>query len=191
VNFNDTGRVSRRAALAALAGGVIGAAAGSPLMAAPSLNAGKGAFRRIRLNNARLQERLDAVYWIDGDYIPEAMDEISAILRDWRENKVRPYDRAAVDVLWAAHARMGTAEPYEVISGYRCPETNAMLRRRSGGVARNSYHVKAMAVDVTLKSRSVRQMAGAAESLGWGGVGRYTRSDFVHMDSGPVRTWGR
>lgn len=183
------GRLSRRAALVALAGGVA-AAAGAPALAAPALNTGKGAFRRIRLNNARLEEKLDTVYWIDGERIPEAMDEISRILRDWREDLVKDYHPAAVDVLAAAHRRLETEEPFEVISGYRCPATNAMLRKRSGGVARKSYHLRAMAVDVTLKSRSVDQMARAAESLSAGGVGRYSRSEFVHLDCGPVRSWG-
>jgi uncharacterized protein YcbK (DUF882 family) len=191
VNTHSIGRLDRRAALRALAGGFAAVAAGGPLLAAPSLNSGRGAFRRIRLNNARLEERLDTVYWIDGQYVPEALEEISRILRDWRADKAMSYHPEAIDVLSAAHRLLDVDEAYEVVSGYRCPETNAMLRRRSSGVARNSYHTKAMAVDVAMRSRSVGQMAGAAESLGLGGVGRYSRSEFVHMDCGPVRTWGR
>ena len=98
--------------------------------------------------------------------------------------------RSAATRLRAAHARLDVDEPFEVVSGYRSPQTNAAMRQRSSGVARNSYHTRAMAVDVKLKNRSVRQIAGAAESLGAGGVGRYSRSNFVHMDCGPVRTWG-
>ncbi|MFN3616162.1 MAG: YcbK family protein, partial [Rubrimonas sp.] len=66
-----------------------------------------------------------------------------------------------------------------------------MLQRTSSGVARDSYHMRGMAADLHLKSRSVRQMASAAETLGSGGVGRYSRSNFVHLDNGPLRTWGR
>ena len=84
-----------------------------------------------------------------------------------------------------------TSEPLEIVSGYRSPKTNAMLRSRSRGVARNSYHTRGKAVDMTLKSRSVSQMARAALSLRAGGVGKYSRSKFVHVDSGPIRDWGR
>ncbi|SFI69304.1 Uncharacterized conserved protein YcbK, DUF882 family [Albimonas pacifica] len=186
----DFGRLSRRAALVGLAGGLVAAGMGGQALAAPSLNTGKGAYRRIQLVNSRLQERLDAVYWIDGEYVPEALQEISGILRDWRADLVKPYHERALDVLAAAHRKMDVDEPFEVVSGYRSPQTNAAMRQRSSGVARNSYHTRAMAVDVKLKSRSVRQIAGAAESLSAGGVGRYSRSNFVHMDCGPVRTWG-
>jgi uncharacterized protein YcbK (DUF882 family) len=89
------------------------------------------------------------------------------------------------------HRKLETEEPLQIISGYRTPGTNAMLRSRSRGVARKSYHMKAMAVDLSMESRDVRQLARAAESLGAGGVGRYSRSEFIHVDSGPVRTWGR
>ena len=186
----DIGRMTRRAALAGIAGGIVAATMGGQALASPSLNLGKGQFRRIRFVNSRLQEKLDAVYWIDGDYVPEALQEISSILRDWRAELIKPYHESALDVLTAAHQKLGADEPFEIVSGYRSPQTNAMMRRQSSGVARNSYHTRAMAVDVTLKSRSVRQIAGAAESLKAGGVGRYSRSDFVHMDCGPVRTWG-
>lgn len=166
-------------------------AAAAPGLASPSYNSGAGAYRRFRAYSNRLGEKVDMVYWIDGVYIPEALHEISHLLRDWRSDEVRPYDRRVLDVLSATQRKLDSAEPYEVVSGYRSPATNAMLRSRSRGVARNSYHVKAMAVDVKLETRSVRQMANAAESLHAGGVGRYSRTGFVHMDCGPVRTWGR
>lgn len=186
----DLGSLTRRAALLGLAGGIVAASAGGQALAAPALNSGKGAFRRIRFVNSRLQERLDTVYWIDGEYVPEALQEISGILRDWRADLVKPYHERALDVLTAAHQKLGVEEPFEVVSGYRSPQTNAAMRLKSTGVARNSYHTRAMAVDVKLKSRTVRQIAAAGESLGAGGVGRYSRSNFVHMDCGPVRTWG-
>ena len=85
---------------------------------------------------------------------------------------------------------MDANEPYMLLSGYRSPETNAMLRRRSSGVAKNSLHMKGQAADLRLGSRSVSQMARAASACRAGGVGRYSRSNFVHMDCGPVRSWG-
>jgi len=81
-------------------------------------------------------------------------------------------------------------EPYMLLSGYRSPETNAMLRSRSSGVARNSLHIQGQAADLRLESRTTAQMARAAQSCAAGGVGRYSGSNFVHMDCGPVRSWG-
>jgi uncharacterized protein YcbK (DUF882 family) len=99
-------------------------------------------------------------------------------------------DGRTIDIMAASHALMDTSEPYMLLSGYRSPATNAMLRSRSSGVARNSLHMKGQAADLRLKSRSVSQMARAAAACNAGGVGKYSRSNFVHMDCGPVRTWG-
>lgn len=168
------------------------AVAAAPVFAkAPGLVRDAGDIRRIRMYNQRTGEAVDTVYWIEGEYIPEAMSEISFFMRDWRENQLKPIDPRAIDVLAAAHNRMETSEPYQLISGYRSKVTNDMLRRTRRGVASNSYHIKAMAADVRLRSRSVRQMFAAAKSCEAGGVGRYSRANFVHMDCGPVRTWGR
>jgi uncharacterized protein YcbK (DUF882 family) len=90
----------------------------------------------------------------------------------------------------ASHRLLDVSEPFMLLSGYRSPKTNAMLRSKSGGVAKNSLHMKGQAADLRLKSRSVGQMARAAESCASGGVGRYSGSNFVHMDCGPVRHWG-
>ena len=94
------------------------------------------------------------------------------------------------DIMAAAHNLMDVNEPYMLLSGYRSPKTNAMLRRRSSGVAKNSLHLKGQAADLRLASRSVNQMARAASSCHAGGVGRYSGSNFVHMDCGVVRSWG-
>lgn len=181
------GRLTRRGALWLLAGGV----ATALTLPAPAIAKGAGNFRRIRLMSNRLGERVDTVYWIDGHYIPEALSEVDRLMRDWRLDQVKKVDRKVVDVMAAAHRKLDTATPFEVISGYRSAQTNAMLREASRGVARNSYHVRAMAADLRLPGRNISQIARAAESLGAGGVGRYSRSNFVHMDSGPLRTWGR
>jgi uncharacterized protein YcbK (DUF882 family) len=95
-----------------------------------------------------------------------------------------------VDIMAASHRLMDVSEPYMLLSGYRSPATNAMLRSQSGGVARNSLHMKGQAADLRLESRSTSQMARAAATCAAGGVGRYSRSNFVHMDCGPVRSWG-
>lgn len=159
--------------------------------AAPAVLRGKGNFRALNLVNNRTGEWINSVYWVDGDYIPEALQGMNHILRDWRQEKVAKMDPTVLDILAATHKLLDTREPFEIVSGYRSPETNAMLRSKSKGVASNSYHIKAMAVDIALKSRSVRQISGAGLSLKAGGVGKYSRSQFVHLDSGPVRDWGR
>lgn len=171
----------------------IGAAAlgTQTLLAAPALAKGAGDFRSIYLINKRTEEWLQTVYWVEGDYVPEAMAAVDYIMRDWRAEQVIPIDPKTIDIISATHRMLETQEPFEVISGYRSPQTNAMLRRRSRNVARKSYHIQGMAVDLTLKSRRIRDVSRAAKSLDVGGVGTYSRAEFVHLDSGPTRTWGR
>lgn len=177
--------------------GVLGAFAATALTAAPTysnafgLLRGAGDVRKVSMYSERTGERMDTIYWIDGEYVPEALKEVNAFMRDWRNDKITKIDRRAVDIWAAAHRLLDTDEPFMMLSGYRSPETNAMLRSRSRGVARNSLHMKGQAADLRLKSRSVGQMAKAAAACRAGGVGRYSRSNFVHMDCGPVRAWGR
>ena len=185
---DDNAGVSRRLLLQGIGCAVAASALGLP---APAIARGAGNFRSVRMFNLHTDEWVRTVYWIDGAYVPEAMEEINVLMRDWREDAVKPIAPETIDILAAVHARLDTDEPFGVVSGYRTAKTNAMLSRRSSGVAKRSYHIRAMAVDIMLKSRSVRQMARAAQSLEAGGVGRYSRSNFVHIDSGPVRTWGR
>jgi uncharacterized protein YcbK (DUF882 family) len=133
---------------------------------------------------------IDTIYWIEGKYIPEVMKEINYFMRDWRTGTTKKMDGRTIDIMAASHRLLDVNEPYMLLSGYRSPQTNAMLRSRSGGVARNSLHLMGQAADLRLKSRSVNQMARAAQACASGGVGRYSRSNFVHMDCGTVRTWG-
>lgn len=180
----DEFRASRRALLGVFAG--LCAVAAAPVYAnAPGFLRGAGDHRRIKLRNQRTGESLDTVYYTNGGYIPEAMTEISFFMRDWRQNVVRQYHPGNVDILAATQRMLDTTEPYLVISGYRTPQTNRMLR----GAARESYHMRAMAADVRLQSRDVSQITRAAVACRGGGVGTYGRSNFVHMDCGPIRTW--
>lgn len=170
------------------------AAIASPTLSfagSPAIGKGLGDFRSVTLVNHRTAERLNTIYWIEGEYVPEAMEAVNYIFRDWRQEKVLPIDTRVIDIIAATHRLLETDEPFQIVSGYRSPETNALLRSKSRGVARNSYHTRGMAADLTLDGRNVANIARAAESLSAGGVGRYTRSKFVHVDSGPVRDWGR
>jgi len=176
--------------------GLLRVFAAAALTAAPTyskafgLLRGAGDIRRIKMYSARSGESLDMIYWVDGDYIPEAFDEISYFMRDWRSGQVKLIDRRTIDIAAAAHSLLDTDESYNLLSGYRTPETNRMLRSGSSAVARNSLHMAGQAADLRLGSRSVRQISAAALSCHAGGVGKYTRSNFVHMDCGDVRSWG-
>ncbi len=175
---------------------LLGAFAASAVMAAPTYaNAtgflrGGGDIRRIRMYSGRTGERIDTIYWIEGEYIPDAVKEINHFMRDWRTDGVKSIDLRTVDIMAAAHNLMEVDEPYMLLSGYRSPQTNAMLRARSRGVAKNSLHMQGQAADLRLSTRSVSQMARAASACKGGGVGKYSGSNFVHMDCGVVRTWG-
>ena len=177
--------------------GVLRAFAATAITAAPTFSSaagflrGGGDIRRIRMYSGRTGESIDTIYWIEGTYIKEAVKEINLFMRDWRTNGVKDIDLRTVDIMAAAHNMLDVNEPYMLLSGYRSPETNAMLRSRSRGVARNSLHMKGQAADLRLTSRSVNQVFKAAAACNAGGVGRYSGSNFTHMDCGPVRTWGR
>lgn len=186
---NNSGSFTRR--------GVLGAFAASAVVAAPTYSnaagflRGGGDIRRIRMYSGRTGERIDMIYWLEGKYLADAVKEVNYFMRDWRTNDVKKMDLRTIDIMAAAHNLMDVSEPYMLISGYRSPKTNAMLRSRSSGVAKNSRHLRGQAADLRLGSRSVSQIYKAAVSCGGGGVGRYSKSDFVHMDCGPVRSWGR
>lgn len=179
---------SRRALLGAFAATSVAAA--PTLSNAAGLLRGAGDIRRLRMFSGRTGERIDMIYWIEGEYIADAIKEVNHFMRDWRTNDVKKIDTRTLDILAATHNLMDVHEPYMLISGYRSPKTNAMLRSRSSGVAKNSRHLRGQAADLRMSSRSVNQMAKAALACHAGGVGRYSKSDFVHMDCGPVRTWG-
>jgi len=179
---------SRRSLLRAFAATAVTAA---PVMAnATGFLRGAGDIRRIRMYNGRAGENLDMIYWIEGDYIGPALQEVNHFMRDWRNDQVHTIDARTIDIMTAAHRLLETDEPYMLLSGYRSPETNAMLRSRSSGVARNSLHMQGEAADLRINSRSVSQIFNAARACNGGGVGRYSRSNFVHMDCGPIRSWG-
>lgn len=176
--------------------GILGAFAATTVAAAPvmanafGLIRGAGDYRRISMYSGRTGESLDTVYWVEGKYIRDALNEINIFMRDWRTGQVIGIDPRTVDIAAASHRLLQTNEPYMMLSGYRSPKTNAMLRSRSAGVARNSLHMAGKAADMRLKSRSVSQMYSAVRSCKAGGVGKYSNSNFVHMDCGPLRTWG-
>jgi uncharacterized protein YcbK (DUF882 family) len=152
---------------------------------------GGGDVRRLAMYSGRTGETINMIYWVEGKYIKDALKEINHFMRDWRTDTSIKIDTRTIDIMAAAHGLMDVREPYTMLSGYRSPKTNAMLRSRSRGVAKNSLHMKGQAADLRLKTRSVNQMFKAAVACNGGGVGKYSGSNFVHMDCGVIRTWGR
>ncbi|MGP6085331.1 YcbK family protein [Antarctobacter jejuensis] len=183
-----TGGFTRRGLLRAFAATTVAAA--PTFSNAAGFLRGSGDIRRIRMYSGRTGERLDMIYWVEGDYLADALKEVNFFMRDWRSDETRTIDTRTIDIMAAAHNLLDVSEPYMLISGYRSPSTNAMLRSRSSGVAKNSRHLRGQAADLRLSSRSVNQMYRAASACKAGGVGRYSGSNFVHMDCGPVRSWG-
>ena len=145
--------------------------------------------RSVSLYNTHTSEWVRTVYWADGHYIREAVRDINWVLRDHHSDEVRPMNAGILDLLGMLRGRLDCHDPFLVICGYRSASTNHRMYLRGDGVASNSYHIKGMAIDLRCERRDLSQVRGAAMSLHGGGVGYYPRSDFVHVDCGPVRYW--
>ena len=135
------------------------------------------------------EKALGIPFWSEGKYQPDAIREVAHIMRDWRTGDTCPVDTALLDLLYDLQRRLGTTEPFQVVSGYRSPETNAALARQSRRVARQSLHMEGRAMDIRLGRRGAGEIQRVALALGRGGVGYYPRMGFVHVDTGPVRQW--
>lgn len=165
-------------------------AAAAPALALPGLSFARAAEpRRLRLFHTHTAEKLDVVYHENGAYLPDALGELNHLLRDFRSNDVVAIDPQLLDFLHAAQQRVGSKGTYEIISAYRSPATNEMLRRRGAGVAKRSMHLEGKAIDVRLTDARTRDLRQASIELSRGGVGYYERSNFVHLDTGRVRRW--
>lgn len=146
--------------------------------------------RSLSLFNTHTGEHLkEVVYWEQGSYIPDALNNLNYVLRDHRTNEVHSIDPITLDLMAAISRKVDAKRPFEVISGYRSPKTNRALRSNSRGVAKNSYHMQGKAVDLRLPGVPLKVVRKAALDLRMGGVGYYPKSDFVHIDSGRVRSW--
>lgn len=179
--------LTRRSFLALAAWGATAAmfpgVAGAAIQTAPRV-------RRVAFHNLHTGERLKTIYWERGTYVPEAFEEIDTILRDHRTGDVRQMAPRLIDLVHELTARLGTAQPVQIISGYRSPATNALLHADDPGhVAKRSLHLTGEAVDLRYEDRPLRRVRNTARALRAGGVGYYPKSGFVHIDVGRVRTW--
>ena len=166
---------------AALSSGLFGLSTSAQAKIAPE--------RSLSLYNQHTGETLYSVFWYKGNYQADSLKEINHLFRDHRSNSSHPIDPHLLDVLHQISQASASYKPIEIISAYRSPRTNKALRKRSTGVAKNSYHLKGKAVDIKIANRSSKQLYKIATDLKAGGVGYYPRSGFVHIDTGPVRNW--
>lgn len=179
---NTTRRTFVKGGLAALAAFVI---------APKTALASKGATaKHLNLCSIHTGEKLSVTFWKNGSYIPEALNKINHLLRDHRTGDVHPIDTKLLDLLFDIRCEVGTEEPFMVISGYRSPKTNAMLNGKSNGVAKKSLHMQGRAIDIRIPGCKLSNLRQCALKLSQGGVGFYSKSNFVHVDTGRVRTWG-
>ena len=172
-------------AFAALAGRSVLSAEAAP--AATSLAALNE--RSLSFYNLHTSESLKTVYWQKGEYLPESLADVNRVLRDHRTGDQHEMDRRLLDLLCDLRLRLDTSEPFQVISGYRSPATNAMLHEKSEGVASHSLHMDGMAIDIRVSGRRLAALRDTALAMKSGGVGYYPASDFVHVDVGRVRRW--
>jgi uncharacterized protein YcbK (DUF882 family) len=170
---------------AAIAGGIAAVAAPAFAWATEP----RSAVRRLALQNLHTGETFKNVYYENGAYVPDALSEASRVLRDWRTGEIHRIEPGLLDTLDALQNRLEAQQPFQVISGYRSPRTNAALHVRSSGVATGSLHMVGQAVDIRIAGVELRNLHKAALSLSAGGVGYYPQSDFVHVDIGRRRQW--
>lgn len=176
--------VNRRRFLMGMGG--VGLAAMLPLSAQASLSA---PVRKLSLHNLHTGEQVTASFWEEGQYLKEGLNTFNHVMRDFRANEEHDIDPKLFDQLFLLQHRLGKPGEIQIISGYRSPTTNAMLRRTSSGVAKKSYHMKGQAIDLRMPGVPLSHVRKAALDLKVGGVGYYPSSNFVHLDTGPARSW--
>lgn len=172
------------------AAAIVGVSSAAPAAFSSALTAPiHGPERRIRLVNAHTWEKLDLVYWAEGEYLGESMRQINHLMRDHRADESTNMDPRLIDDLHKLYTLLDTDERMHILSGFRTKATNAKLRNRSNGVAKYSLHMEGRAADLSVPGRTAKQIQQAALTMKSGGVGYYASSGFVHIDTGNVRQW--
>jgi len=146
--------------------------------------------RSLAMYNPHTGENINLVYCENGYYVPGALEEINHFFRDFRANLIKPIDPRLLDLLHAIHQSSDATKPFNLVSGYRSPQTNAMLAAQFEGVARHSMHIEGKAADINLPGRQLSILQRIALAMRFGGVGYYPQSGFVHVDTGRIRHWG-
>jgi uncharacterized protein YcbK (DUF882 family) len=153
--------------------------------------AANGDTRTLNLYHSHTGESIQATFRVNGSYDPAVLEKLNWFLRDWRNNDRTRMDPRLFDVVWEAYRTAGATQPIVIVSAYRSPQTNAMLRRRSQGVAEHSQHILGRAMDTTMPGMPMERIREIGMRLQHGGVGWYPSSNFVHLDVGSVRAWPR
>ncbi|MFV8817742.1 DUF882 domain-containing protein [Haliea sp. E17] len=178
--------LNRRHFLRGLTAGAALASTGLPTLARAAAASGQ---RLVAMHNLHTGESLEAAYWADGALRPEVLVQVNQFLRDHRTGDVHSIDTDLLDQMYQLQRASGVERPFEIISGYRSPATNASLHNASSGVAVKSLHMQGKAIDIRLPGVRLAQLRDSALSLQAGGVGYYAQSDFIHIDTGRVRRW--
>ncbi|PVZ86176.1 hypothetical protein C9426_16295 [Serratia sp. S1B] len=145
--------------------------------------------RILLLNNLNTGESIKAEFFDGKRYNKAELVRLNHLFRDYRANKMKTIDPRLFDQLYRLQVMLGTKKPVQLISGYRSLETNSEMREQHRGVAKQSYHTKGQAMDFHIEGIQLSNIRKAALKMRAGGVGYYPRSNFVHIDTGPVRTW--
>lgn len=145
--------------------------------------------RHLGFVNTHTGDTFSDAYWENGDYVPDAMTAINHVMRDHRSGEVHAIDPRLLDQLHTLNGLVEASAPFQIISGYRSPATNATLQARSGGVATRSLHMDGRAIDIRVSGVDLTRLRDAALGMNAGGVGYYQASDFIHIDTGRVRRW--
>jgi uncharacterized protein YcbK (DUF882 family) len=168
---------------------LIGTLAGVAGLASPGRRVFAADAQALSFYHAHTAEKLHVVYREHGELVTGALAEINHFLRDFRTEQTHPIDVGLLDELWKLHAEFEGRGCFEVISGYRSPQTNEALRHATSGVAKDSLHVSGRAIDVRHTNAKTADLRDAAIAMRAGGVGFYAKSNFVHIDTGAFRTW--
>jgi uncharacterized protein YcbK (DUF882 family) len=145
--------------------------------------------RKLSFYNTHTNEHINVIYKKGADYKPQALEKINHIFRDHRADKVHPIDPVLLDYLYDLLTKIGYHGQVQIISGYRSPETNKKLRKKSSGVAAGSLHMQGKALDFRLPGVDTKVLRDTALSMKRGGVGYYKKLDFIQIDTGRVRFW--
>lgn len=145
--------------------------------------------RILALHNIHTGEQENVTFWSDGHYLESGLNQINWLLRDFRTGDVKAIDPRLLNILYLLSRKVENEKPVLILSGFRSKKTNDMLRKTTEGVARRSFHMAGRAVDIRMPHIESVDVQKAALRLGGGGVGYYPSSNFVHLDTGPVRTW--
>jgi len=180
-NSRQKHRIQRRRVLTTLAC--------APLFGMSRLGQATAPGRELSFSHTHTGERLKVTYFEQGQYLPDALAEINYLLRDFRTAEVVRIEPQLLDMVHQVQSSVGSTGTLEIISGYRSPATNEMLRSTTNGVARKSFHMIGQAIDIRLTDVSTSTLRDAATGIAAGGVGYYRSSDFLQLDLGPVRQW--